>query len=154
MTRTFRTMHTEAQPMLAIRETSTMEELPERLGPLFGEVAGFLQRNGEQPAGMPFTIYHEVGGDTTLDFESGMPVASPVAGEGRIRAGELPAARVAAVTHLGPYDTLGGTWSALMDWMESQGLQPAGAPWEVYVTDPGAEPDQSKWRTDIFFPVR
>jgi AraC family transcriptional regulator len=38
--------------------------------------------------------------------------------------------------------------------MKSQGLEPAGAPWEVYVTDPGAEPDPSKWRTDIFFPVR
>lgn len=33
-------------------------------------------------------------------------------------------------------------------------LEAAGAPWEVYVTDPGAEPDQSKWRTDIFFPLR
>ena len=38
--------------------------------------------------------------------------------------------------------------------MESEGLEGAGAPWEVYVTDPGAEPDQSKWRTEIFFPVR
>ena len=38
--------------------------------------------------------------------------------------------------------------------MKSEGLEAGGAPWEVYVTDPGAEPDKSKWRTDIFFPVR
>ena len=37
--------------------------------------------------------------------------------------------------------------------MASQGLEGAGAPWEVYVTDPATEPDQAKWRTEIFFPV-
>ena len=83
-----------------------------------------------------------------------MPVASRMDGAGRVKAGELPGGRVATVTHMGPYDELPQTWAALTEWMGAQGLQPAGAPWEVYVTDPGAEPDQSKWRTDIFFPVR
>ena len=55
---------------------------------------------------------------------------------------------------MGAYDSLPQTWSALTAWMSAHGLEPAGAPWEVYVTDPGAEPDTSKWRTDIFFPVR
>ena len=83
-----------------------------------------------------------------------MPVAAPLDGSGRIQASELPAGTVATVTHMGPYDALPQAWSALTEWMEAQGLEPAGAPWEVYMTDPGAEPDQSKWRTDIFFPVR
>ena len=74
--------------------------------------------------------------------------------ERSIQAGELPAGTAATVTHLGPYDNLRHTWEALTEWMKSQGLAGAGAPWEVYVTAPGAEPDQSKWRTDIFFPVR
>ena len=81
-------------------------------------------------------------------------MASPVEGTERVRPGELPAGQVATVTHMGPYEQLGQTWSALMKWMEEEGLQAAGAPWEVYVTDPGEEPDQSKWRTDIFFPIR
>ena len=84
-----------------------------------------------------------------------MPVASPtLRGQAVSKPGELPAGTVATVTHMGPYDTLPQTWASLAEWIGSQGLQPAGAPWEVYVTDPGAEPDQSKWRTDIFFPVR
>ena len=58
------------------------------------------------------------------------------------------------VTHLGPYDGLPQTWMALTAWMESQGLEAADSPWEVYVNDPAVEPDQSRWRTDIFFPVR
>jgi hypothetical protein len=25
--------------------------------------------------------------------------------------------------------------------------------WEVYLTDPGTEPDTSKWRTEVFVPL-
>ncbi|MDE0047587.1 MAG: GyrI-like domain-containing protein [Chloroflexota bacterium] len=149
----FETKEIGAQPMLAIRTTSPMDKLEELLGSLFGEVYGYIQERGEQPAGMPFSRYHSMDG-TTVDLECGMPVASPMEGKGRVQAGELPAGSVATVTHLGPYDGLPQTWSALTEWMASEGHNPAGAPWEVYVTDPGAEPDQSKWRTEIYFPVR
>ncbi|MCY3958921.1 MAG: GyrI-like domain-containing protein [Chloroflexi bacterium] len=149
----FETKEIGAQPMLAIRATSTMDKLEELMGSLFGEVYGCIQESGAQPVGMPFSRYHSMDG-ATVDLECGMPVASPMDGKGRVEAGELPAGTVATVTHLGPYNNLPQSWSALTEWMGSQGLEPAGAPWEVYVTDPGAEPDQSKWRTDIFFPVR
>ena len=149
----FETKEIGSQPMLAIRATSTMDKLEELMGSLFGEVYGYIQESGEQPVGMPFSRYHSMDG-TTVDLECGMPVSSPMAGKGRVQSGELPAGTVATVTHLGPYNNLPGTWSALTEWMGSEGLKPAGAPWEIYVTDPGAEPDQSKWRTDIFFPVR
>ena len=153
MKREFVTRRIEAQPFLGIRTTATMHKIGEVMGPMFGEVYRHIQQSGQAPAGMPFAIYHSMDGNT-VDLECGMPVASPMAGTDRIRASELPAGTVATVTHMGPYEELAQTWSALTEWMGSQGLQPAGAPWEVYVTEPGAEPDQSKWRTDIFFPVR
>ena len=153
MNRKFETKQIEAQHIVGIRTTAAMDKIGEVMGPMFGEVYGHIQGNGQQPAGMPFAIYHSMDGNS-VDLECGMPVASPIPGTDRIRAGELPAGTVATVTHMGPYDAFPQTWSALSEWMASQGLQPAGAPWEVYVTDPGAEPDQSKWRTDIFFPVR
>ena len=143
----------ESQPVVGIRATTSMEEIKQVIGALFGEVMEYLSGIGLAPAGMPFTIYHEMDAER-LEMECGMPVASPVEGTERVRPGELPAGKVATVTHMGPYEQLGQTWSALMKWMEEEGLQPACAPWEVYVTDPGEEPDQSKWRTDIFFPVR
>lgn len=149
----FSTIQVEAQPTMTIRATTTADKIPELLGVHFGEVYAHIVQGGQQPAGMPFSRYYAMDGHT-VDFECGMPVASPMEGAGRVQAGELPAATVATVTHTGPYDNLPQTWSALFEWMGSQGLQPAGPPWEVYVTDPGAEPDQSKWRTDIFFPVQ
>ena len=153
MKQKFETTHHDARPILAIRAATTVDKLSELMGSLFGEVYGCIQQSGQEPAGMPFSIYHSMDGDA-IDLECGMPVASPTEGMGRVVAGELPAGTVATVSHMGPYDDLPQTWAALTEWIGSQGLQPAGAPWEVYVTDPGAEPDPSKWRTDIFFPVR
>ncbi len=153
MKQEFGTKQVEGRPFVGIRTSTTTDKIGEVMGPLFGEVYAFIQQSGRQPAGMPFALYHSMD-DNTVELECGMPVASPVEGAGRVKAGELPAGTVATVTHTGPYDALPQTWSSLAEWIGSQGLQPAGAPWEVYVTDPGAEPDQSKWRTDIFFPVR
>ena len=174
----FATGQLEAQPILGIRVTTTTDKLASIMGPLFGEVYGYVQQSGQQPAGMPLSIYHRMEGGPQvdpegshedcsddaegthaeggheMDVECAMPVAAPMAGSGRVQPSELPACTAATVTHLGPYHDLPKTWSALTQWMGSQGLQPASAPWEIYVTDPGAEPDQSKWRTDIFFPVR
>ena len=149
----FRKIQLEAQPIVGVRTTVAMKEIGNVMGPLFGEVHGHIQRSGGQPVGMPLAIYHSIPGET-VDLECAIPVASPLAGAGRVQAGELPAGTAATVTHVGPYDDLPQTWAALTAWMQSQGLEGAAAPWEVYVTDPGAEPDASKWRTDIFFPVR
>ena len=153
MSLNFATQEIDSQPIVGIRATTTMEEIKEVIGALFGEIMEYFTRNGITPAGMPFTIYHEMDSEK-LEMECGMPVASPVEGAERVRPGELPAGKVATVTHMGAYEQLGQTWSALMKWVEEEGLQAAGAPWEVYVTDPGEEPDPSKWRTDIFFPIR
>ena len=152
MKQEFQTKLIDTQPVLSIRATATMDKIGEVMGPLFGEVYGCIQQSGQEPAGMPFAIYHSMDGDM-VDFECGIPTVSPMESVGRAQAGGLPGGTVATVTHMGPYDALRQTWAALTEWMSSQGLQPAGAPWEVYVTDPGGEPDQSKWRTDIFFPV-
>ncbi len=153
MQQSFTTRQVDSQPILTIRAQTTADKIPELLGEHFGEVYAHIQQLGQQPAGMPFSRYFAMDG-VNVDFECGMPVAVPLEGAGRVVAGELPAGTVTTVTHMGPYDNLPQSWTALLEWMGSQGLQPAGAPWEVYVTDPGLEPDQSKWRTDIHFPVR
>ncbi len=148
----FEIKHINSRPILGVRVVTTMDKVPETIGPLFGEVYGFIRQGDHQPAGMPLTVYHAIDGNT-IDLECGMPLTEPAQGKGRVTAGELAGGKVVMVTHMGPYEKLGQTWSALTNWIEAQQLEPRGSPWEVYQTDPGAEPDQSKWRTDIFFPV-
>ena len=149
----FTTKELEAQLIIGIQTSVALAKIGDVLGQMFADMLAYLQKHGQSPIGMPLTRYHCMDGDTA-DLECALPIAAPIAGTDRIRCSELPSGTMATVTHMGPYDNLPGTWAALAEWMSSQGLEPAGVPWEVYVTDPGAEPDQSKWRTDIFFPVR
>jgi effector-binding domain-containing protein len=61
---------------------------------------------------------------------------------------------VASTIHAGTYGTLSEAYAALEVWIESHGLQSAGAPWEEYITDPAEHPDPKDWRTEVFWPVR
>lgn len=56
--------------------------------------------------------------------------------------------------HFGPYDKLSETHQRMMAYLEANGLERRGAPWDEYWTDPGMEPDPSKWRTKVVWPVR
>ena len=105
MKQEFETRQIDARPILGIRATVTMEKIGEVMGPLFGEVYGYIQQSGQEPAGMPFSIYYSMDSDM-IDLECGMPVTSPMEGEGRVKAGELPGGTVATVTHMGPYEAL------------------------------------------------
>ena len=143
----------EEQAYVSIRRPSArVDTLSQTMGEVFGELMGYLSANGVEPAGMPFSRYHSMDGET-VDVECGLPVAEPMAGAGNAKPGTLPAGKVATITHLGPYDDLPKSWGRLFEWINAQGLEQRGAPWETYVTDPGMEPDVSKWRTDIYFPV-
>ncbi len=118
MKQEFQTKQIDTQPVLSIRATATMDKIGEVMGPLFGEVYGCIQQSGQEPAGMPFAIYHSMDGDM-VDFECGIPTVSPMESVGRAQAGGLPGGTVATVTHMGPYDALRQTWAALTEWMSS-----------------------------------
>ncbi len=87
-------------------------------------------------------------------MEAGVGVSRPIEGNESVRPGTLPGGRVLSAWHVGPYDTLTRTHQRLEAWMRQQGLESAGASWELYWTDPGMQPDSSKWRTQILMPVR
>ena len=142
----------EARPTACIRIKTTMDKLGEIMGPLYGEIMAALQPTGVGPAGMPFARYHDMQGND-VDLECGIPLSSAVEANGRVVACELPGGRVATVTHVGPYDQLKETWNGIMGWVQSEGLTPNGAPWEVYVDDP-TKVDASNLRTEIYVPVQ
>jgi effector-binding domain-containing protein len=152
MTNIIETKVIQPQAAMSIRVITTPTEIGQTLGQILGEVWTYLQGRGVQPAGPPFARYYEYRADH-VDMEAGLPVSSPVAGAGRISADELPGGKVAVTWHIGPYDTLHKTYVALESWVQEQNQEAAGAPWEVYWTDPGEEPDSSAWRTEVICPL-
>ena len=67
--------------------------------------------------------------------------------------GSIGGGTVAATNHLGPYDKLGEAHQAVERWIADQGEEVGGHPCEIYVTDPGDEPDPQKWLTVIHWPL-
>lgn len=142
-----------AQPVVCTRSRVARSEIAATIGAQLGRIVPHVLGSGGQLAGQPYTRYPEAGMGL-LTIEVGMPVVAPVAGAGDIQAAELPAGKMAVAMHAGPYEQLGESYAALERWIAGQSLTPAGAPWEVYVNDPGELPDPAAWRTEIFWPVR
>jgi effector-binding domain-containing protein len=86
-------------------------------------------------------------------MEIGVPVAGPMTGEGGIRVTELPGGDIAVGDHYGPYDTVVETAERLSVFIEQQGRKVSGPLWESYITDPGEEPDQEKFHTEVCYPL-
>lgn len=66
----------------------------------------------------------------------------------------LPKGRYAKTTHVGPYTTLGDTWSRFMgEWLAKSGHRVGeGWPYEVYRNNPtNAAPEDL--RTDLYLPI-
>ena len=144
--------HNERQPYAAIRTTTPMSGIGAAMGPLYGELFGWLARKGVRATGEPWTRYLHVGPDE-VELEIAAPVADEVKSEGRIIGGVMPACDVATTIHDGPYDRLGDAYEALAAWVAEHHAQVTGAMWEVYLTDPNREPDPAKYRTRVFDPI-
>jgi AraC family transcriptional regulator len=141
------------QPFLAIRRRVAPSEIAATLGEILPAVFGHAQRLAIPFAGPPTTRYVATG-PGLLTMEAGMPISGKASSEGPIEALELPGGIAAVGVHAGAYDTLQATHVAVERWIEANGYAVAGAPWEVYTTDPGEFPDPADWRTDVVYPVR
>lgn len=143
----------ERVPAITVRVRTTMARIPEDLGSIYQQVFLYLQQTGTTPAAPPFARYHEMT-DVDIDMEAGISISTEAPGNEQVRASELPAGPVASVWYIGPYgEGMAAAYNAIEQWMAENQRTPAGAPWEVYWTDPEEEPDPEKYRTEIVWPL-
>lgn len=143
----------QAQPTLIIRAKTTPSEIAAVLSRLFGRVLAYAHKSGAEIVGQPFTRYLAFD-DKTVELEAGMAIAAPVEGHGEIVADLLPAGPAAITVHVGPYSRLAEAHVAMSEWLDEQGREPAGPPWEIYVTDPRHTSDPDEWKTQIVYPLK
>ena len=152
------TRQLQPQPALVMRRRVQQSEIATALSEMFPRVTQYAQQKGLTPAGAPFARYLDMGSDA-MTMEAGFPVAT--AGETSnapsgddVFAETLPGGLAATTMHAGHYAQLRDAHAAMQQWIAEQGLLHAGAPWESYVTDPGAFPDPKDWKTEVVYPVR
>ncbi len=148
----------EVQPVVLVKRRVPRAEIGPTIGKELPSVFQYTQANGIGIGGHPVTRYPEFGlGMVTL--ETGMRVTKfegawqPNDSDGGPYRSELPGGPVASTIHAGPYDGLVNAYAALEQWIAANGKKASGAPWEVYVNDPGDHPDPKDWKTEIFWPI-
>jgi DNA-binding transcriptional MerR regulator len=144
-----------SQAILSIRMKTSAKELGQTAGQAFGELFAYLGQVGVRPVGPPFVLYHDEDfRDEDLDVEYCVPTEKRVAGAGRTNGRELEAVAAACTLHAGAYDSIGGGYRAVAEWMQAHGHESAGAPREVYLVGPDTTTDPRDWRTQIAWPIR
>jgi len=145
-------VQTKAVPTAVIHVTIPRSEIRSVMGPGIQELMAAVAAQGIAPAGPWFNRHFNMN-PTTFDFEISVPVTRPVKAVGRVRPSELPAVKAVRAIHRGDYEGLGAAWGELQAWVTARKLEAAPWIWEVYLTDPSANPDPSTWRTELNQPL-
>jgi AraC family transcriptional regulator len=140
----------ESTPTAIIRARVARSEVGAAISAAIAELFAHIGRIGSHPVGPPFARFYSV--DPEFDFEVGLPVPEPIARRDRIAPSALPGGEVAVAEHRGA-DT-SAAYGELRTWIEANGREAAGMPWEVYYSDPHEVPDPDDWRIEVVWPIR
>ena len=142
---------TTKQHTASIKMTRPVSRIGPAMGEAFPKIYHAVVSAGMEPAGMPLARYFDFGEEETT-FECAIPVPSAFPSTGEVEPGTVGGGEAACAIHVGPYDTIGETWEALMAWVTAQGKAPAGPFWECYIDDP-QEVAASELKTELFIPI-
>lgn len=117
----------------------------------FGLIMEYMGEKGVEMNGHPSGFYY-VWTDTLAKMSAAIPVASEIEGTDEIEFRTIEACQALRIAHYGAYDAVGPAHYAMEAYAAENGLTIDMAI-EEYVTDPEAEPDTSKWLTNIIYPI-
>ena len=145
----------ELEPMVYLGIREPMPKNPAEIGPkmgaLYGEIGMYIQKYKIEFADMPLTVYFIDGED--VEVECGIPIADDNPGNNRVVRRETAGGKTILAIHYGDYTELETTHVQLMNYIADNELTTSGNLWEQYITDPGQEPDTSKWITHVYYPI-
>ncbi len=149
--------HEPHQHTLAVRGRVSEANFAEFLEDAYGRLAAAAERTGIDPSGPTGALYPpEIADDEAEDVEAYLPVARPIGqatGRDGVIVSEVPAARVAVLTHAGGYDAIGDSYRQLGAWV-AEHAEHAGRPVrEVYVVSYSETADTDRFRTEIHWPI-
>ena len=146
----------EAVPYYYIRHDIAMSEFTsELMAESYGAIGEHLAEDMQNMTGPPFNLTEEWNRETQRTiFRVAIPANSSKGETDRIKKDMRYGGRVVMAEYQGPYEGIEPAYMGLEEYVEANGLETAGYPFEVYITDPGMEADPSKWITEVYWPVQ
>lgn len=147
-----------AMKIMYIADSADEKTIGQKLEASYATIQSEMAKQGLVQNGSVLAIYNKVEkhADGSMHFwmDIGIPVDKEGKNAGNVKYKETPGGNMVRGDHYGPYETTPASHEAMDKWMVKNGETVTGGPWEVYVTDPGTEPDQAKWLTQIYYPVQ
>ncbi len=143
---------TQNMIFVSTKKESKFENISEDIGASYGKIGEFMGKHKLEQAGPVFAIYHSYSPEG-VSMECGIPVSKMVKGEGDILVSEMKASNAVVAHYYGPYAGTEAAHGLIDKWVKENNKKVIGSPWEVYITDPGVEPDTMKWLTDVYYPI-
>ena len=121
--------------------------------PFFADNFGrIMQKAGDQAAGMPCSLTYVWDEENQVaDIAAAVPVTGSVEG---LTMFDIPAGKMLMIDYFGAYEAIGAAHVAMDQYMQAHQMEMIPPAIEAYITDPGMEPDTSKWLTRLTYPVK
>lgn len=139
----------KSQPIASISAETTIKKIPRKLPKFFKKIMKYLNKNEIQTIGPPVAIYRNFS-ETKGQVEVGFPIREQIPPKGNIKNSQCPSGKVAFLLYTGGYDKISFAYDAIQDWIKKNSFDYTNIWWEAYLTDPHQEPDQNKWKTEIY----
>jgi effector-binding domain-containing protein len=138
------------------RATVKFDAMTAFYGKTYAAAGPAIGKAGLEMAGYPCGVFFQ------WDEQNGqadMMAAMPVKAASDLKVAGMdvhvvPASKMLQVAYYGPYDGSAKAHYAIDEHIKAQGLTHYGNVIEEYVTDPMAEPDTSKWLTNIYYMIK
>jgi len=145
-------IHTEAFNYIGKHIATSFEDIGPQMGKSYGELLKICSDNEWNILGMPFSISY-INENEYFEFDVAFKIDNLITPPLGYVSGIIPEGETVSISHFGLYENLPASYSIIENWIEKNGYVKNGNSYEVYITDPGSEPDTSKWETQIFYPV-
>lgn len=146
----------ESMPYYGIKTEMAISDMSsDFFGQSYGEIMGYLgEEAGANMLMAPMALFYNWDEENNLTVvEPAIAVTSDKPGTDRIVKKMSYGGPALKAVHVGGYNTE-AEHMALDEYMAANNLEwiEGAAAIELYVTDPGAEPDTSKWVTEVYYP--
>lgn len=143
----------------AIKKEVSFDQLKDKelYGEMFSNIFAFTGLTGLELTGAPSTIYFTWDEENKkTDLAGALPISNDIssvdANQDGIEVVKLEGGKAAMAEHWGPYEKLEETHKAMWDYIGGRDdIDYGEAVVEEYVTDPGQEPDETKWLTKVYY---
>ena len=151
-------VETSPQHYIGISSTMSLEDMESvsaQMGKSYGELVGVLQKAKVEMTGPPFCLYPRYDEENKeMDMVCALSVPAGAKLPAKYPIMISNGGKAVMAIHMGDYHKLEGTHDQIAKYLAFKKLEVNGAPWEVYITDPGTEPDTAKWVTEVYYPVK